>query len=129
LMRRSNTFLLKHVSMNLLEVSLMFSEAEVKSPYFLQVWCDLVIPILRWSFMLHADAYITLLVCNSHNLSQSSMCDNENIIKRKWTKTLLLPSRNNNHSLTDRNNNHSLTDRNNNQSLTDRNSNHSLTDW
>ena len=37
------TFLRKHVSMKLLEVSLsclslMFSEGEVKSPYFLQVW-------------------------------------------------------------------------------------------
>jgi ribosomal protein L11 methylase PrmA len=38
--------------------------------------------------MLHADAYITALICNSHNLSQSSMCDNENINnasdKQKW---------------------------------------------
>jgi hypothetical protein len=40
-MRRNNTFLQKHVSMKLLEVSLsclhfslMFSEGEVKSPYF-----------------------------------------------------------------------------------------------
>jgi site-specific DNA-adenine methylase len=39
------TFLRKHVSMTLLEVSpsclhfsLMFSEGEVESPYFLQVW-------------------------------------------------------------------------------------------
>ena len=44
-MRRNNTFLRKYVSMKLLEVSLsclhfslMFSEGEVKSPCFLQVW-------------------------------------------------------------------------------------------
>ena len=30
------------------------------------------------------------------------LSDNENIIKRMWTKTMLLPDRNNNHSLTDK---------------------------
>ena len=42
---KKKTFLQKHVSMKLLEVSLsclhlplMLSEGEVKSPYFLQVW-------------------------------------------------------------------------------------------
>jgi hypothetical protein len=42
---KKNTFLQKHVSIKLLEVSLsclhfslMFSEGEVKSPCFLQVW-------------------------------------------------------------------------------------------
>jgi len=45
MMQRNNTFLRKHVSMKLLEVSLscihfslMFFEGEVKSPCFLQVW-------------------------------------------------------------------------------------------
>ena len=45
MMRKKNTLLWNHVSMKLLEVSLscihfslMFSEGEVKSPYFLQVW-------------------------------------------------------------------------------------------
>jgi site-specific DNA-adenine methylase len=32
------TFLQKHVSLSCLHFSLMFSEGEVKSPYFLQVW-------------------------------------------------------------------------------------------
>jgi hypothetical protein len=32
------TFLRKHVSLSCLHFSLMFSEGEVKSPYFLQVW-------------------------------------------------------------------------------------------
>ena len=45
MMRKKPTLLWNHVSMKLLEVSLscihfslMFSEGEVKSPYFLQVW-------------------------------------------------------------------------------------------
>jgi hypothetical protein len=33
-----NTYLRKHVSLSCLHFSLMFSEGEVKSPYFLQVW-------------------------------------------------------------------------------------------
>ena len=32
------TFWQKHVSLSCLHFSLMFSEGEVKSPYFLQVW-------------------------------------------------------------------------------------------
>ena len=32
------TFLRKHVSLSCLHFSLMFSEGEVRSPYFLQVW-------------------------------------------------------------------------------------------
>ena len=47
MMQRNNTFLRKHVSMKLLEVSLeclhfsfMLSEGRVKSPYFLPVWWD-----------------------------------------------------------------------------------------
>ena len=49
MMWRNNTFLRKHVSMKLLEVfpsclhfSLMFSEGEIKSPCFLQVWWALI---------------------------------------------------------------------------------------
>ena len=41
-MWKKNIFLRKHVSMTLLEVSLMVSEREVKSPCFLQVWWALV---------------------------------------------------------------------------------------
>ena len=36
--KKHYTFLWKHVSMKLLEFSLMFYEGEVKSPCFLQVW-------------------------------------------------------------------------------------------
>jgi site-specific DNA-adenine methylase len=32
------TFLRKHISLSCLHFSLMFSEGEVKSPYFLPVW-------------------------------------------------------------------------------------------
>ena len=35
---KKTTFLRKHVSLSCLHFSLMFSEGEVKSPYFLQVW-------------------------------------------------------------------------------------------
>ena len=35
---KKNPFLQKHVSLSCLHFSLMFSEGEVKSPYFLQVW-------------------------------------------------------------------------------------------
>ena len=35
---KNPTFLRKHVSLSCLHFSLMFSEGEVKSPYFLQVW-------------------------------------------------------------------------------------------
>ena len=49
-MLRNNTFWRKHVSLKLLEdslsyllFSLMFSQGEVKSPYFLQVWGALVL--------------------------------------------------------------------------------------
>jgi hypothetical protein len=36
--KKTPTFLWKHVSLSCLHFSLMFSEGEVKSPYFLQVW-------------------------------------------------------------------------------------------
>ena len=36
--KKTPTFLRKHVSLSCLHFSLMFSEGEVKSPYFLQVW-------------------------------------------------------------------------------------------
>jgi hypothetical protein len=35
---KNPTFLRKHVSLSCLHFSLIFSEGEVKSPYFLQVW-------------------------------------------------------------------------------------------
>jgi site-specific DNA-adenine methylase len=35
---KNPTFWQKHVSLSCLHFSLMFSEGEVKSPYFLQVW-------------------------------------------------------------------------------------------
>jgi site-specific DNA-adenine methylase len=42
------TFFRKHVSLSCLHFSLMFSEGEVKSPYFLQVILDLFIFALKF---------------------------------------------------------------------------------
>jgi hypothetical protein len=45
------TFLRKHVSLSCLHFSLMFSEGEVKSPYFLQVWWALHPPFFLGNWL------------------------------------------------------------------------------
>ena len=95
MMRRNNTFLLKQVSMKLSEISLscfhfslLFSEGEVKSPCFLQVWWALYIPWFLWINLLKQinpkDEFVFIICSWARHVVYVYMFCNENKIIDIW---------------------------------------------
>ena len=84
--KKKNTFLQKHVSLSCLHFSLMFSEGEVKSPYFLQVWWalgSLYFYILL--LLMPVSGSVLLLYAGAHNIIELSLsrkkCSSKYVVK------------------------------------------------